>query len=121
MRSRSWVARSIATPVSWMRAGSGPTRVAWARNTRPIRPSRISSESLPTAGLKRSTWPTISFRPATRAAAAIRSPSSSAVAIGFSTNTCLPASSASSAMRACCSEGVQMQTASRSARSNSQR
>ncbi len=26
IRSRSWVARSIATPVSWMRAGSGPTR-----------------------------------------------------------------------------------------------
>ena len=35
MTSRSCVARSIATPASAMRAGSGPTRVAWARNTRP--------------------------------------------------------------------------------------
>ena len=95
--------------------------MAWARNTRPMRPSSISSASLPTAGLKRSTWPTISFNPAKRAAAAMRSPSSKAVAIGFSTNTCLPAAIASKATRACCSEGVQMHTAWMSARSSSRR
>ena len=44
--------------------GSGPTRVAWARKTRPSRPSSsAASWSLPTAGLKRSTCPTISLRP----------------------------------------------------------
>ena len=73
MMSRSWVARSIATPASWMRSGSGPTRVAWARKTRPMRPvARSARASLPTAGLKRSTWPTISLRPAARAAPRMR-------------------------------------------------
>src|SRR5918911_474952 len=70
MMSRSCVARSIATPASWMRSGIGPTRVACTRKTWPMRPSAMSSASLPTAGLKRSTWPTMSLTPALRAAAA---------------------------------------------------
>ena len=101
MTSRSWVARSIATPVSWIRVGSGPTRVAWARKTLPRRPSATSSRSFATAGLKRSTWPTISLRSASSAAPRIRSASGSVVAIGFSTSTCRPAASASSATSAC--------------------
>jgi hypothetical protein len=40
-----------------------------------------------TAGLKRSTWPTISVTPAARAAATISLPSSTDEAIGFSTRT----------------------------------
>jgi hypothetical protein len=46
----------------------------------------------------------------------MRRPSSSVVAIGFSTSTCLPAAIASSAMLACCAEGAVMQIASMSLR-----
>ena len=43
-----------------------------------------------TAGLKRSTWPTISVTPARRAAAMMARPSSTVGAIGFSTRTWMP-------------------------------
>ena len=61
---------------------------------------RPGSRSLAIAGLKRSTWPTISLRSASSAAPRIRSASGRVVAIGFSTSTCRPAASASSATSA---------------------
>ena len=51
-----------------------------------------------TAGLKRSTWPTISVTPALRAAAMMSRPSSTVEAIGFSTSTWMPRSMQVSAM-----------------------
>src|SRR6185312_13882358 len=51
-------------------------------------------------------------RPEARAAAAIRSESSSEGAIGFSHHTCLPASSAAIAIRAWSALGVVIETAS---------
>ena len=46
----------------------------------------------------------------------MRSAPRSVVAIGFSTSTCLPAASASSAISACCAEGAAIETASTSLR-----
>ena len=59
---------------------------------RPVDPAEASvGDQLPqtfaTAGLKRSTWPTISLRPASIAAPRIRRASGRVVAIGFSTRT----------------------------------
>jgi hypothetical protein len=50
----------------------------------------IASLMACTAGLKRSTWPTISVTPARSAAATMARPSSTFEAIGFSTSTCTP-------------------------------
>ena len=63
IRSISCTARSMTTPTFDMRGGNGPTRV--------IAMERISSPAIAclmaaTAGLKRSTWPTISVTPARR-------------------------------------------------------
>ena len=67
---------------------------------------------LRTGGLKTKVCPTISVRP--RAAASSTSSHACAVSavIGFSTNTCLPASRAALAMGWCVPIGVAMRTAS---------
>ena len=72
IRSMSCTARSMTTPTFDIRGGNGPTRVM------PI--ERISSPEIAcliaaTAGLKRSTWPTISVTPARRAASTMSRPS----------------------------------------------
>ena len=76
MMSRSWVARSIATPAS-LDARAAAARRGWRGRGRRGRcgPRRSAPRACATAGLKRSTWPTISLRPAARAAAAMRSAS----------------------------------------------
>ena len=51
-----------------------------------------------TAGLKRSTWPTIKVTPARRAAATMSRPSSTEDAIGFSTRTWMPRAMQASAI-----------------------
>ena len=56
IRSISCTARSITTPTFDMRGGNGPTRVIAIER---ISSSRIASLIASTAGLKRSTWPTI--------------------------------------------------------------
>ena len=79
----------MTTPTFDMRGGNGPTRVmAIDRMSSP----RIASLIASTAGLKRSTWPTISVTPARRAAAMMARPSSTDGAIGFSTRTWTPRS-----------------------------
>src|SRR3984893_14581256 len=95
MRSMSCTARSMTTPTFDMRGGNGPTRV--------IAIDRISSAEIAcliacTVGLKRSTWPPMSFTPLRRAAATIWRPSSTVGAIGFSTRRSIPASMQSSAI-----------------------
>ena len=64
----SCTARSITTPTFDIRGGNGPTRVmAIERMSSPD----IACLMAATAGLKRSTWPTISVTPASRAAVTI--------------------------------------------------
>ena len=89
IRSMSCTARSMTTPTFDMRGGNGPTRVMAIER---MSSSRIASLMVCTAGLKRSTWPTISVTPARRAAAMMARPSSTDEAIGFSTRTCTPRS-----------------------------
>ena len=60
------------------------------------------------------TWPCISTRPAFAAAETSARASASDVHIGFSSSTCLPASSASVASCTCVRAGVAMTTASTS-------
>ena len=87
IRSMSCTARSMTTPTFDMRGGNGPTRVmAIERMSWSLIARLIDS----TAGLKRSTWPTISVTPARRAAATMARPSSTVGAIGFSTRTWMP-------------------------------
>jgi hypothetical protein len=70
-----------------MRGGNGPTRVI---DIDRMSSPRIASLMVSTAGLKRSTWPTISATPARRAAATMLRPSPGLEAIGFSTRTWMP-------------------------------
>src|SRR5215510_3919856 len=79
IRSMSCTARSITTPTLDMRGGNGPTRVIEIER---ISSPRIASLMVSTAGLKRSTWPTMRVTPARRAAATMRRPSSGLDAIG---------------------------------------
>ncbi len=73
----------------------GPTRVIWIdRMSSPAMACRIDC----TAGLKRSTWPTMSVTPALSAASMIRRPSSTVWAMGFSTRTWTPRAMAASEM-----------------------
>ena len=105
----SWTARSMTTPTFDMRGGNGPTRVmaidrmSW---------SLIACLIDWTAGLKRSTWPTIRVTPARRAAAMMARPSSTVGAIGFSTRMWMPREAQSSAMSRCRWVGAAMVTAS---------
>ena len=85
--STSWVARSMVTPTSRMRAGNGPARrlvIAYTLESQPA-PRRRPSSS--TAGLNRSTWPTWTGTPFARDASTIRSASETVPARGFSTRT----------------------------------
>ncbi len=67
----SCTARSITTPTFDMRGGNGPTRVMpMERISSPL----IASLMACTAGLNRSTWPTISVTPFRRAAAMMSGP-----------------------------------------------
>src|SRR5204863_519581 len=82
--SMSCTARSMTTPTFDILGGNGPTRV--------IAIERISSSDIAclmaaTAGLKRSTWPTIKVTSAGRAAATMSRPSSAEDAIGVSART----------------------------------
>ena len=77
----------MTTPTFDMRGGNGPTRVMAIER---MSSSRIASLIASTAGLKRSTWPTIRVTPARRAAAMMSRPSSTVDAIGFSTRTWTP-------------------------------
>ena len=73
---------------------------------------RIASLIASTAGLKRSTWPTISVTPARAAASMISRPSSTVEAIGFSTMTWTPRAMQASAISWCRWVGAAMVTAS---------
>ena len=78
----SCTARSITTPTFDIRGGNGPTRViAIERMSSP----EIACLMAATAGLKRSTCPTIKVTPARWAAATMSRPSWTVEAIGFST------------------------------------
>src|SRR5215510_7797477 len=63
IRSMSCTARSMTTPTLDMRGGNGPTRVIEIER---ISSPRIASLMVSTAGLKRSTWPTMRVTPARR-------------------------------------------------------
>ena len=63
----------------------------------PSSPASISSRIMFTGGLYRNVWPGISTRPALAARRDQVSASSTEAASGFSTKTCLPASSAAEA------------------------
>ncbi len=59
-RSMSWTPRSVTMPTSLMRGGNGPTReIAMEMMSSPA----MASCSARIAGLKRSTWPTVSTTP----------------------------------------------------------
>ena len=77
----------MTTPTFDMRGGNGPTRVMAIERMSWFLIARLIDS---TAGLKRSTWPTISVTPARCAAATMARPSSTVGAIGFSTMTWTP-------------------------------
>ena len=84
MMSMSCTARSMTTPTSPMRGGKGPTRVIWMEM---ISSPSMARLTVSTAGLKRSTWPTISTRSLALAASIMAWASATVAAIGFSTST----------------------------------
>ena len=110
--SMSCTARSMTTPTSPMRGGKGPTRVIWIEMMSSPSMARLTAS---TAGLKRSTWPTISTRLLARAASIMRWASATVAAMGFSTNTWTPASSRATPRSAWCRLGVATTAASRPA------
>ena len=109
IRSMSCTARSMTTPTFDMRGGNGPTRVMAIERMSWSWIARLIDW---TAGLKRSTWPTISVTPARRAAATMARPSSTVDAIGFSTRIWMPRAAQSSAISRCRCVGAAMVTAS---------
>ncbi len=109
IRSMSCTARSMTTPTFDMRGGNGPTRVMAIER---MSWSLIARLIDCTAGLKRSTWPTISVTPARRAAATMARLSSTVEAIGFSTMMWMPRAAQSIAMSRCRWVGAAMVTAS---------
>ena len=72
----------------------------------------MRSPSLRTGGLNTKVWPTMRVRPVRWASSTSSSASAFELVIGFSTNTCLPASSAALASAKCVEIGVAMTTAS---------
>ena len=88
-RSRSWIIRSRITDTSVPRGLYGAIRVASIYNGRVIRLliARCSAEN-------RSKWPTCNTNPFAAASAASASACAKVAAIGFSTSTWHPASSA---------------------------
>ena len=82
-------------PTFDMRGGNGPTRVMAIDRMSSL---RIASLIASTAGLKRSTWPTMSVTLARRAAAMMSLPCSTEEAIGFSTRIWTPRSMQASAI-----------------------
>src|SRR3984893_13749807 len=84
IKSMSWTARSMTTPTLDIRGGNGPTRgLGLAQMCSPD----IACLMVATAGLNRSTCPTISVTPARWAAVTIARPSSPEDEIDFSTMT----------------------------------
>src|SRR5678816_3552712 len=77
------------------------------------------SRATESAGLKRSTWPTWSTRPRSRARAAMARASSSVAAMGFSTSTWIPRSRSGQTTAWCAEVGTATETASTSAGSSS--
>ena len=78
----------------------------------PSSPLSAISFSFSTPGWYSSRWPTISTRPASRAAATTCSASATDWASGFSTKQCLPAASTRVASAACVGTWVATTTAS---------
>ncbi len=72
----------------------------------------MRSPSLRTGGLKTKVWPTMSVSPVRWASRTSSSASAVELVIGFSTKTCLPASSAALASAKCVEMGVATTTAS---------
>ncbi len=88
--SRSWIIRSRTTSMSVARSEKGPMRWASTKRGLRMRPPMHSS-----AELNHSRCPTCSTRPPASARASSFSASRRLAAIGFSTSTSRPASSAS--------------------------
>ena len=110
MIERSCGARSQITPSDWYLPRFMRDEVM--KYTSPRTLASISSLTLLTGGLYTKVWPGISVRPR-RAAISIRSRASAdVVASGFSTSTCLPASSAALAIAWCVRGGVATTSAS---------
>ena len=101
--------RARSPPRAACRGSGGCRRCSGCRRARRRRRARSSFSS---PGWYSSRWPTISTRPASRAAATTRSASAADCASGFSTKQCLPAASTRSASSACVGTGVATTTAS---------
>ena len=70
-----------------MRAGSGPTRVAWARKTRPMRPAGDQLGELADGGIEALDVAHHQLHAGEARGGGHAQPVLKAVAIGFSTNT----------------------------------
>src|SRR5262245_58423822 len=91
---------------------AGMLRRAYSETISPIDTAAISRLAMAKRGLKRQMWPTMQMAGDREAALTIASQSVAVDAKGFSTNTCLPAASASSTGPVCSFHMVTTDTAS---------